>query len=69
MYAVVSQLVVTHDTTQQIKNTEIGFNFDANIKHVRESYCTQVIPTNNILSKILRIENFICIFLNDLEKK
>lgn len=69
LYGVVRQLVVTNDSSKEIKNIELGYNFDETIKHVRDSYCTHVITLNKILSKILRVENYVCIFLNNMEKK
>lgn len=68
-YTVLSRLIVTHDNSKEIKNREMGFNLNDNIKHVRDSYCIDVIPLNKIISKVLRVENYICTFINNMEKK
>lgn len=68
-YAVIDKLVVTLDKSNEIKHRETGFNLNANIKHIRESYNIQIVPLINILSKCLRVEDYICIFINNMERK
>lgn len=69
LYAVLRELIISQDSNQEIKNKELNFNFNHHIKHVRDSYCVHVVPINGIISKVLRVENYICTFINNVEKK
>lgn len=69
LYAVLRQLVVSNEKNQEIRNREIEFNLNRNIKHIRDTYCIHVIPVKQIQSKVLRVENYVCIFLNNTERK
>lgn len=68
-YAVMNKLIVTNDRRQEINNGEIGFNLNENIIHVRDSYSILIVPLNKIVSKVLRVENYICTFINNMERK
>lgn len=69
LYALLRQLIISNDKSQEIKNREIGFNFNQSLIHVRDSYCIHAVPVERIMAKRLRVQDYICIFPNNVEKK
>ncbi|XP_051157087.1 uncharacterized protein LOC127279036 [Leptopilina boulardi] len=68
LYVILRQLINSNDKNHEINNKELEFNLNRHLIHVHDSYCIHAIDAQKI-SKILRVQDYICIFPNNREKK